>query len=613
MVVDMFKCGIGNAEQTVSHLPKRIVDKMEVGTFPYALGRSDAAQAKDFATTQVLQGHLVAVQIARSTPQRLQFLCSQTFGQLSKGFVKEGELAGSVCHHMLTKKGLHLQRIVAGHHTCKQGIALFSTALTRCRTLVADKDDHDGHYNSHHCHLSAGMHQQCHTHTGHKGHTGCDEPAADDGEHTGDTENSTLTGPGSVCQTGSHSHHEGDKGGGKRKFQRCSKSNEQGCHHQVDRSTHQVIGRSFGIGDVRTGRLHVISLGNICGYMEPPVDCLQDAVGHHKRKGISQTDSSTHHGTCHPRRAEHLLTFCARREIDGCHHHLTGFLARSKGKDHYGTGTDEETDGGTGTFLERRHGECHRICAAGMVEIHKRSESRKGNTDEIHKVIARKSHGKGKSACKNHKTEYGIAPTADKPSRPGNGECLDKHHKQGKDNEASKQQQEYMAVEPRFHVGTHERHRLQSLEQHEVYNGCQCHTAEKTYTQTKRRMTAVKRLRLYKRKHNTRDILYQQSPDKSDGYADKDTEYHFHGLRRIEVVGIRSTMAADLQHRQGEGGSEEFEDHRHRSGGRHTETVEDIKQNDVGSHYSKENDHHVTELKLCGIENTVTCDVHHAI
>ena len=41
--------------------------------------------------------------------------------------------------------------------------------------------------------------------------------------------------------------------------------------------------------------------------------------------------------------------------------------------------------------------------------------------------------------------------------------------------------------------------------------------------------------------------------------------------------------------------------------------VEDIKKNDVGSHYGKENDHDVTELELCGIENAMTGNVHHTV
>ena len=48
-----------------------------------------------------------------------------------------------------------------------------------------------------------------------------------------------------------------------------------------------------------------------------------------------------------------------------------------------------------------------------------------------------------------------------------------------------------MAVKPHFHVGTHEAHRLQTFEQHEVNNGGQCHTTEKTHTQTEGCMVAI--------------------------------------------------------------------------------------------------------------------------
>ena len=74
-----------------------------------------------------------------------------------------------------------------------------------------------------------------------------------------------------------------------------------------------------------------------------------------------------------------------------------------------------------------------------MVEIHKRGETCEGDSDEIHQVVARESHGKGKGAGKNHKTEHGIATTADEPSRPGNGEGLDKHHQKGKGHKAPEQ------------------------------------------------------------------------------------------------------------------------------------------------------------------------------
>ena len=107
------------------------------------------------------------------------------------------------------------------------------------------QEDGQGNHGTH-GYESAVVHDGNHQGTHHESHTGGKEPSTDDAEHTGDAEHGTLAAPRTVGQRGTHGHHEGDVGGGKGKFQRSTKGDEQACQYEVDRCTHKVEGGTVG-------------------------------------------------------------------------------------------------------------------------------------------------------------------------------------------------------------------------------------------------------------------------------------------------------------------------------------------------------------------------------
>ena len=182
-------------------------------------------------------------------------------------------------------------------------------------------------------------------------------------------------------------------------------------------------------------------------------------------------------------------------------------------------------------------------------------------------------------------------------------------HQQREENERAAQHHPHIRVYPILHLGGHEGEVLEALEQHEIDNGRDGQTTKQAH------LAAQTAIAIVEREHQARQPLNERTKDERHGHTQENGQNHLQRLVRIHIVakGRCSRRILHLEQRQGEGGSQEFENHRHGCGGGHTERIENVKQHNVGHHHGHKDAHDFIEVEHLGTENAVARNIHHAI
>lgn len=123
----------------------------------------------------------------------------------------QGETAGlALCvADMLTQHLPDKLGVAGAHHQTETVVGLLCLLLLALVLTVTapEEEDHENHESYLHDD-TAKPHAHADESTGNESRTGGDEPSTDDTQHTGDTEDGTLTAPRTVGKTRTHSHHE---------------------------------------------------------------------------------------------------------------------------------------------------------------------------------------------------------------------------------------------------------------------------------------------------------------------------------------------------------------------------------------------------------------------
>ena len=181
-----------------------------------------APQGKHLLPAQLLQHLTVLPQVARHTAQRAWLVVHQSVDN----FIIL--LKCEVCHLSLYPGDMLAQQVpndfgvAASHHQPVGVIAVGSRAFLLECLIGAHEHEYDKSYERKLDKNTAKSHGKCHNTTNSKCHTGRDEPSANDGYHSRNTEHGALTAPGMVGKAGTHGNHECDVGRRQRQLVVCT-------------------------------------------------------------------------------------------------------------------------------------------------------------------------------------------------------------------------------------------------------------------------------------------------------------------------------------------------------------------------------------------------------
>ena len=281
----MFQTRLTHTLEAVNHLSTAVASKVEPRILLHGLYAVNLADAYQLAAAQTLVLLALVLHLVQSLAQRAQVLFYQSVGNVCIVLHGEVDAAAQVLLHMAAEQLPSLILVACALQALEEVVVGQLLLLLAVSNIAAhQQEDGQGNHGTH-GHESAVVHDGHHQGTHHEGHTGCEEPSADDTEHTRNAEHGTLAAPGTVGQRRTHGHHEGDVGGGEGKFQRSTQSDEQSGQHEVDRCTHEVESSTVG----HDGLVLI----------EAAVDPRADALGDDADDGIGRIGGRAHHAACH--------------------------------------------------------------------------------------------------------------------------------------------------------------------------------------------------------------------------------------------------------------------------------------------------------------------------
>ena len=252
--------------------------------------------------------------------------------------------------------------------------------------------------------------------------------------------------------------------------------------------------------------------------------------------------------------AEHLVALVLTGQVHRGLDHVLRLLGSSHGNDHDDAGSHQIEWRCFGTLHQRFHHKAVYTCAMGVGHIVLiRRQTGQRHTDEVHKVVAGKGHGKTKGAHEHDKPEdVDVAQ-------------MENFHDDGGTNEGIKQEQVDVAVDIVAHVLTDIGTVAHAFHEDEVSQYGEGDTAEDGDG-----VAAV--LFVVEREDDTADPHHYHAHNKGDGHTDEDGDDHAQGLVGVEQHAVIETgVAHDLQRGDHKRTAKKFEDQRHGRRGGHTQ------------------------------------------
>ena len=315
-----------------------------------------------------------------------------------------------------------------------------------------------------------------------------------------------------------------------------SEGDQHGGNHQVHGGTHHVEG-GFVID-----KLHLVGV-------ETAVDPIAQGSGEDMCHALHAPLAEADDGTGCLGRTEHLVALVLTGQVHGGLDHILGFLGSTHCHDHDDAGCHQIERRSLGTLHQRFHHErvyTGTMGVGGIVLIG--SQTGQGHTDEVHKVVAGKGHGKTKGAHEHDKLED--VDTAQ----------MEYFHDDGGTNEGIKQEQVDVVVDIVAHVLTDIGTVAHAFHEDEVSQYGEGDTAEDGDG-----VAAV--LLVVEREDDTADPHHDHTDDERDGHTDEDGDDHAQGLVGVEQHAIvEAGVTHDLQCGDHKRAAEELKDQRH--GGR---------------------------------------------
>ena len=171
-------------------------------------------------------------------------------------------------------------------------------------------------------------------------------------------------------------------------------NNQQTGQHQIDRCTHLVEGGTFI---------------QLCPFVrETAVNPTRHPGGDESGNKLGGVEYAANRTTGNFGGRENFFAFVLTREVNGCFHHFLRLLGRTDGQSHDGTGTNQEPLlAGQAAFAGQ---DADTVVLRSLTvsiggEIKEGLQSGQGRTDEVHQVVAGKSHGQGKGAEEYYNAE----------------------------------------------------------------------------------------------------------------------------------------------------------------------------------------------------------------
>ena len=309
-----------------------------------------------------------------------------------------------------------------------------------------------------------------------------------------------------------------------------SEGDQHGGNHQVHGGTHHVEG-GFVID-----KLHLVGV-------ETAVDPIAQGSGEDMCHALHAPLAETDDGTGCLGRTEHLVALVLTGQVHGGLDHILGFLGSTHCHDHDDAGCHQIERRSLGTLHQRFHHErvyTGTMGVGGIVLIGSQTGQR--HTDEVHKVVTGKGHGKTEGAHEHDKLE------------DVNAAQMQDFHDDGRANECIDQQQVDVAVDIVAHALTDVGTVADTFHKDEVGQH-----GERDATENGDGVAAV--LLVVECEDHTADPHHNHADDKRDRHAHKDGDDHAQGLVGVEQHAIvKARVAHDLQCRNHERATEELED-----------------------------------------------------
>lgn len=426
-------------------------------------------------------------------------------------------------------------------------------------------------------------HGDSHQERSQAGSDGGDEPTAHHGEHAGDAVYSRVAPPCAVCQRGTHGHHEGDIGSGKRQLHGGGHGDEQGRNGEVDGAAYLVIQRTAFL--LRRQRSEAFGNKFRHGFR---------GDGGDESEGVERV---AHHHAGRGAGAETLLAGVGGRELQLGLRHLAGFLGEEEGCHHDETGTHQIDEVSGLRLVERAHLERGKV-ASGCQSLVGNSHGRLGcheHADEVHQIVAGESESQRTGACQHGETQRVHAE-----------EVLQYGGKDAPADEAAGKHHGHVGINVLHDILRHDGAVFQAFENGEVGDGGECHAAPQ-------RADVAERALVVEAEQQAGKPHDRRAGGKGNGHGGKDTGDDAERIAAVDIVAdvvVRGIVAAVERHTQGR--SQQGKHQRNGGGGRKPQRVVDIQQNDVGNHHRQKQNHDLVECELLRQENATAGYLHHA-
>ncbi len=208
-----------HARKVVEYAHAAGVAEMEPGVFLECRLLRYASQTERLLTAIALKQVLTMIECRLYLAELARIVIDKRAGYKEVFLMSETEELQLICRYVIHEELPSLRLILCREYCVEQRVVLFLSLAATETPVAADDEQYCHKTERDHDPMPAKVHEQNNHSRAYERCAGGYKPSSDDRYHTRDTEDGTLTPPGTVGKRCTHSNHECDKGCGQRQFQ----------------------------------------------------------------------------------------------------------------------------------------------------------------------------------------------------------------------------------------------------------------------------------------------------------------------------------------------------------------------------------------------------------